>query len=181
VVAVGFRRPEAGRVVEGRLVGLGGAVRRQRGLGLEGLRQRRAVVLEGLRARGGFRRRSCATADSRRRRRRQREKAPRRVATRPAHRRLALGAEALHVRARRDERSRRQRQDEWCNAHRCNLSFTPAAPRRRRAVTPVLLLSLPKCSSPSRSRRTRPHQRTRRDGGVRGDSGDGWARGAGAR
>ena len=53
MVAVGLGRPEAGRVVEGRLVGLGGAVRRQRGLGLEGLRQRRAVVLEGLR---GFRR-----------------------------------------------------------------------------------------------------------------------------
>ena len=39
--------------------------------------------------------------------------------------------------------------------------------------------SLPKCSSPSRSRRTAARQRTRRFGGVRGDSGDGWARGFG--
>ena len=42
------------------------------------------------------------------------------------------------MRARRDERLRRQRQDECCNAHRCNLPFTLAAPRRRRAVEPVL-------------------------------------------
>ncbi len=83
----------------------------------------------------------CVSAVSRRRRRRQREKAPRRVATRHAHRRRALTAEALRVRARRDERSRRQRQDKCGNAHRCNLSFTLAAPRRRRAVAPVLLLS----------------------------------------
>ena len=80
----------------------------------------------------------------------QREKAPRRVATRPAHRRLALTAEALHVRARRDERLRRQRQDECCNAHRCNLSFTLAAPRRGDSVLSAL------CQSPCSSSAAKP-------------------------
>ena len=92
-------------------------------------------------------------AASRRRRRRQREKAPRRVATRPAHGRLALGAEALRVRARRDERLRRQRQDECGNAHRCNLPFTPAAPSAARGCASALL-SCPSAAAPSRSRWT---------------------------
>jgi hypothetical protein len=45
------------------------------------------------------------------------------------------------VRARRDERLRRQRQDECCNAHRCNLPFTLAAPRRGARLSQCSLLS----------------------------------------
>ena len=60
-------------------------------------------------------------------------------------------------------RLRRQRQDECCNAHRCNLSLHSCCTAwRRRAVEPVLC-SLPKCSSPKPiSADAAPRQRTRR-------------------